>query len=539
MEHFKTSRRNVLLGGAAALAGQALLAGRSRAQSGTAKSPGGRGRRPGDRVQAVVIGSGFGGAIAAYRLGLKGVETVVLERGRRWPTGPEQNTFATYRNPDGRAAWLSNETTMFEPRPIDKYVGLVEKLEEDGITVWTIAAVGGGSLVYNTVLLQPTKENFYRSFPKEVSYEEMDRDYYPRVLEIIGAGPIPDDVLRTPPYLGARVFQDIAARAGIPVMRLNLGTDWHTVRRELHGRLKPSAIAGEIWYGGNSGYKNSLDKNYLRYAEDTGKVTVMPQANVVDIHEDGAGFRVTYQRIDERGRVLATESIRTNHLFMGAGSMGTSALLTRARGKRTLPKLNEEIGRYWGNNGDTFAVHATGVATNHDQGGPAHLVALDYAANPYGPQSMIAFPKWDSPRDTLTFLGMSIPKQSGYWDYDPRTDKARLHWDADSQAMKDLVAGMEYTCAKFDRIRDADPRKAAAVPRSAVVTRAAAGTTAHPCGGAVMGKACDLYGRVRGYPTLYVVDGAFIPLATAACNPALTIAAFAERSMDHIIRNDF
>jgi cholesterol oxidase len=70
-------------------------------------------------------------------------------------------------------------------------------------------------------------------------------------------------------------------------------------------------------------------------------------------------------------------------------------------------------------------------------------------------------------------------------------------------------------------------------------TKADASATAHPCGGAVMGKACDLYGRVKGYKGLYVTDAAFIPLCTAATNPALTIAAFAERSMDHVISHDF
>ena len=60
-------------------------------------------------VQAIVIGSGFGGAVAALRLGQAGIETLVLERGRRWniddPT--RDATFATFEKPDGRAEWLS------------------------------------------------------------------------------------------------------------------------------------------------------------------------------------------------------------------------------------------------------------------------------------------------------------------------------------------------------------------------------------------------------------------------------------------------
>ena len=60
-------------------------------------------------------------------------------------------------------------------------------------------------------------------------------------------------------------------------------------------------------------------------------------------------------------------------------------------------------------------------------------------------------------------------------------------------------------------------------------------TTAHPLGGAVLGKACDEYGRVFGYQGLYVVDGSLIPGSTACTNPSLTIAALAERCMDKII----
>merc|ERR1711970_851269 len=98
---------------------------------------------------------------------------------------------------------------------------------------------------------------------------------------------------------------------------------------------------------------------------------------------------------------------KTDKVFLGAGSMGTTSLLMR-------PKHNNEIGQHWGNNGDTFAVFAAGEDTNYKQGGPAHFLGADYEENPYGPQSMIAFPMWVSPKDSITFLGMSIPNQSGY-----------------------------------------------------------------------------------------------------------------------------
>jgi len=62
--------------------------------------------------------------------------------------------------------------------------------------------------------------------------------------------------------------------------------------------------------------------------------------------------------------------------------------------------------------------------------------------------------------------------------------------------------------------------------------------TYHALGGAVIGKVCDGYGRVLGQRGLYVNDGALIPGSTGCVNPSLTIAALAERNIDHVVRND-
>ncbi|MER2206150.1 MAG: GMC oxidoreductase, partial [Rhodococcus sp. (in: high G+C Gram-positive bacteria)] len=61
--------------------------------------------------------------------------------------------------------------------------------------------------------------------------------------------------------------------------------------------------------------------------------------------------------------------------------------------------------------------------------------------------------------------------------------------------------------------------------------------TAHPLGGAVLGKATDGYGRVKGYDGLYVMDGAAIPGSTGTVNPSLTITALAERNIAQIIKS--
>src|SRR5262249_16716653 len=70
---------------------------------------------------ALGIRSGVGGAVAAVRVAEAGVQTVVLERGRRWPIQRDGKTFATFEQPDGRSAWLSTSTPI---TPIELAFGL-------------------------------------------------------------------------------------------------------------------------------------------------------------------------------------------------------------------------------------------------------------------------------------------------------------------------------------------------------------------------------------------------------------------------------
>lgn len=508
--------------------------------------------------EAIVIGSGFGGSIAAYRLAQKGIKTLILERGKWWPITEQQDTFCTYREPDGRAAWLNNETVLFEPKPIDQYVGLLERHVEDGITVWCAAGVGGGSLVYNTVLYQPSRANWNRVFPAEILYEEMDSVYYPRVRAVINPSPIPGDILESDYYLSTRAMAEQAAFAGLKVRRASLGSDWDVVRQELNGDKKPSAIAGEIWYGINSGVKRSLDHNYLALAQATGHVEILALHRVTEIAEEGQGrYRVTCDHINEQGAIQETCSFVTGKLFMAAGSMGTSKMLVRAKATGKLPNLNEHVGQFWGNNGDTFATRKVSMRTNGGQGGPASII-IEHHDNPILPQALIVFPEWDAPEGTLTTLGMTLPADLGSFHYDPATDQTRLTFHLDSPGNLKMLDAVNLTYALLDENNPYEmpvkgslnfsghyfcPINGFPEPANQTIvhdkTQASAGVTAHPCGGVVLGKACDLYGRVNGYSGLYVVDGALIPGCTAATNPALTIAAIAERCMEDIVAKDF
>lgn len=494
-------------------------------------------------VEAVVIGSGFGGAVAALRLGKAGIKTLVIERGRRWPIiDPTSNsTFATYRNPDGRSAWLNSTTVVYDPVPIDIYTGILERLDENGISVLCGAGVGGGSLVYNAITYQPSREIFYRVFPSSIDYDELDQIYFPRVRSILKLALIPQDILATDYFLSTRIFLKQASVAGLPNRLVEMALDWDIIRQEINGTRVPSAIIGEDWSGLNSGAKNSLDKNYLPQAEQTGNVEILPLHVVTEISEvSGYGYRVSCNQINESGEVITSKSITCRYLFLAAGSMGTSKLLVKAKAKGTLPRLNNYIGQNWGDNGDNLGSRSgLPKPTNPGQGGTGSGL-IEHFNNPLGPISLESYATWNAPDGTLTSLGMVIPEVRGTFNYDRTTDSVTLNWPAESPKVKKILKTAAYTDNILDRKNTTttyDPQTQTILGMQQPTFTANAATSPHPLGGCVLGEGCDLYGRVIGYKGLYVVDGSLIPGSAACTNPSFTIAALAERCMERIIQD--
>lgn len=306
-------------------------------------------------VQAIVVGSGFGGAVAALRLGEAGLETLVLERGRRWSIeDPTKNaTFATFRNPDGRAEWLNSVTKSpgYEGIPIKKHTGVLEILERGDYKFLVGCGVGGGSLAYGGILIQPPQELFEQVFPSSIDYNEMDSVYFPRVHSIIGSAPIPDDVLESKYYAGLKVLEQHALKAGFPyvessngltngITRFPMGVDWDIVREEMSGTKVPSVIAAEFWFGNNSGGKKTLDQNYLKFAEETGSVEIRTHHLVTKVAEQPeGGYAVWVDIINDSGEVTDQKTLTCQYLFMAAGTMGTCELLIKAKAREIYRKL--------------------------------------------------------------------------------------------------------------------------------------------------------------------------------------------------------
>jgi cholesterol oxidase len=479
--------------------------------------------------RAVIVGSGFGGAVTALRLAKAGIPVLLLERGIRWPTGPNANTFARMFSPDQRASWLTTSPVLTgsPPATYAPFTGVLDRVKGDGVDILCGAGVGGGSLVYHGMTLQPTAEVFAEVLPM-LDYGELDQTYYPRVAGMLGIATIPDDVLNSPRYLSNQVFIKHIKAAGLTPSKIPMPIDWNFAREELQGVMKPSYTTGDVIYGVNNGGKHSLDVTYLAQAVATGLVEIATLNVVQQIARDAQGkWVITSNQIDTGGQTQQQNVITADALFLGAGVVGTTRLLMRAQAHDTIPDLPTGLGTQMGTNGDRiFSWTALLENTGALQGGPACIGYQDWS-NPSTALTIVHGPvPIPTESHIMSIIGYGVTPVRGAFQWNSATDDIMLTYPHDTET--DLNNAIK---ARINQIIGASPGLL-------VDTTDLDATTFHPLGGAPMGSVCDQYGRVLGQRGLYVMDGSLIPGSTGACNPSMTIAALAERNITTIILQD-
>jgi cholesterol oxidase len=412
---------------------------------------------------------------------------------------------------------------------MDAFGGVMDATEYENMTVWRGACVGGGSVIFTGVMIQPDREYFDAIFQGRLGYEEMEKVYYPRVRRMLNLSSMPEDIYQSGPFGHSRAWDDHVRMAGYAPSRIDSIFNWSVIRAELDGRARKSATVGLSNHGNSNGAKFDLNQNYLRYAEATGLAKVFAGQEVQGIGWDGnryvvevVGRRVTGEQI---GRYLLT----CDRLFLAAGSIGTSELLVKARAQGTLPNLNEYVGQGWGTNGDAIVVRSFSAMAGLTQGTPSATRIHDVSHG-----MPVTFENWYAPGVPVNVgiigsLGMAFDQTNrGEFRWNPTANKVELQWAKDGNAdAHAAISGVN------DRIASASHTVLGAWPFVGSVN--GMNWTAHPLGGAVLGLVSDNYGRVEGYPGLYVMDGASIPGSTGSVNPVLTISALAERNIERII----
>ncbi|MFF3941084.1 GMC oxidoreductase [Streptomyces phaeofaciens] len=530
------SRRRFITGTGSLLGSAALAAHVIPAHAATAAAV----IEPGAHVPVLVIGTGYGGSVAALRLAQAGVDVHMVEMGMAWDTpGSDGKIFANTTSPDYRSYWLRTRTKQplsnFLGFPIDKdvprYTGILDAEEMGGIIVYQGRGVGGGSLVNGGMAVTPKRENFGAVLPS-VDADEMYSVYYPRANAGLGVATVDPTWFETADcYQYARVGRKHAQRSGFPFVFVPDVYDWDYMEQEAAGSVPKSALAGEILYGNNYG-KKSLQKTYLAQAKATGRVTISPLHKVTSVAPaTGGGYTVVIEQLDTVGNATATKTVTADRVFFAAGSVGTSKLLVKLKATGALPGLNSEVGKGWGDNGNvmcgranhlwdpTGAVQSSIPCSGIDNWAAGGAFA-EVAPLPTGIETFASF-----------YLSITKNPNRAQFSWNAATGKVDLNWQT---AWKQPSIDMAKTI--FDKIN----AKEGTIYRTdlfGVYKIWGDHLTYHPLGGAVLNKATDNYGRLHGHPGLYVIDGALIPGNTSV-NPFVTITALAERNIEAIIAAD-
>ncbi|MEU8528584.1 GMC oxidoreductase [Streptomyces sp. NPDC048629] len=494
----------------------------------------------GDRIPVLVIGTGYGGSVAALRLARAGVDVHMVEMGMAWDTpGTDGNIFANTTRPDYRSFWLRTRTKQpicqFLGYPLDKdvpcYTGILDAEEFAGITVYQGRGVGGGSLVNGGMAVTPRRENFQAILPS-VNADEMYGLYYPRANAGLGVSAVDPTWWESADcYQYARVGRKHAQRSGFPFVFVPNVYDWDYMKQEAAGAVPKSALAAEVLYGNNHG-KKTLQKTYLAQARATGRVTISPLHKVTTVTPAaGGGYTVLIDQLDTGGGVTATKSVTADRVFFAAGSVGTSKLLTRLKATGALPLLNGEIGKGWGDNGNVMCGRAnhmwdptgklqSSMPTAGIDNWAAGGAFAEVAPLPTGIETYASF-----------YLSITKNPNRAEFSWNAAAGRVELSWQtAWKQASIDMAKSI------FDKIN----AKEGTIYRTDLFGAYKIWgdhLTYHPLGGAVLNRATDNYGRLHGHPGLYVIDGALIPGNTSV-NPFVTITALAERNIEQIIAAD-
>ena len=486
---------------------------------------------PPEHSEAIVVGSGFGASATALRLAQSGTQVTILERGLRWPHDPQREIHTSDMLADGRGVFRRTSFTNLTGLPVvcDYFSGVLDATDYEHISVWRGAAVGGGSIIFTGVMIAPERRFFDAVFGNSLDYDEMASTWYPKVRQMLRLSPLPEDIYQTPNFGHSRRWDQDARRAGFDPQRIDGIWNWDVVRSELDGRTRASATVGDSNMGNSNGAKFDLTQNYIPAAEATGRATVCYGHQVLAISRERDGrYVVDVESTDPTGAVLARKTLTCDRLFLGAGSIGTSELLVRAQATGALPNLNEHVGKGWGTNGDAGMVRSFGFSDGTAQAAPSASRIVDESGMP------LSLENWYVPGlpvniGMLGTLGMTLDSQRADFAYDGGSDRVGLNWPKNGND-----ATVEALRAVQNKMAFAGTTLPPALPFAKDVNSS---FTAHPLGGAVLGKATDGYGRVKGYDGLYVMDGAAIPGSTGTVNPSLTITALAERNIAQIIKS--
>ena len=515
----------------------------------------------------VVIGSGYGGGVAASRLARAGQRVCVIEKGKEFPTGSFPSRLPELRRElqlNGGKLRSGSRTGLFDFR-----------LGTD-IHVLVGCGLGGGSLINAGVALKPDARVFADLvWPEELSADGLLELGFRRAAAMLR----PSRYANASELTKFRALTSASAAFGVPPVAAPVVVSFEDIVNPAGVAQPACTLCGDCCSGCNVGAKNTVAMTYLPDAKAHG-AEIFTELSVSHLAKGAGGWGVYFAPSDAKDATASMVEAKT--VVLAAGTLGSTEILLRSR-ERGLG-LSDRLGDGFSANGDIIAfalggkerVNGIGVgvppkfdgdivgATVAGQIELPDAAELDHsmilqegvlpsALAPLLPVFFIAGGRilgaaqslikgvYQGPLSHLhTFFVVSHDDANGRISLD--NGSAQVHWPG---------VGDEPVYARVDA---ALTKAAAAVGARYIKSPLAAtnmGTkpaTAHPLGGCGMGQTagegvvnhkCQVFdGRSEEstHSGLYVCDGSVIPRSIGV-NPLLTITALAERAMVHLARD--
>ncbi|HWZ87713.1 MAG TPA: GMC family oxidoreductase [Polyangiaceae bacterium] len=507
----------------------------------------------------VIVGSGFGGSVSAMRLAQKGYRVAVVEAGKRW----RQSDFPKTNWNAFKYLWA----------PKLRCFGIQSITLLKGVMVLHGSGVGGGSLVYANTLMRPESAVFEDpAWSRAVAWEQELAPHFETARRMLGV--TENHALME----GERTLQRVSERMGsgdtfhATEVGVFFGKAEQTVPDPYFSGAGPErtgcTLCGGCMVGCRFGAKNTLDKNYLFFAESWG-TRVLPELKVTRVVRaaNGDGYeletRSTTSLLPRSGPRL-----RAKRVVLSAGVLGTVELLLKNRDQYgTLPNVSSRLGDFVRTNGESL-LGATSFDAHRDL---SRGIAIGAAFHPNSLTKIEAV-RYPSGSGAMRLLGVPLTPDGNAVTRPlkmiarmlsrlPRT--LRL-WRVRDWAKSTVILLVMQSVDQHLRLRLgrslfgrqlADTATAKPVPSYLPIAQQAAEilaeelqgeaqnvisevllrtpATAHILGGCCIGESrdsgvIDERHEVFGHPGLYVCDGSVVP-GNLAVNPSLTITALAER----------
>jgi cholesterol oxidase len=504
----------------------------------------------------VVIGSGFGGSVAALRLREKGYSVAVLEAGKRF----EDKDFP-------KTSWRLRK---FLFAPVLGCFGIQRIHVLPDVMILCGAGVGGGSLVYANTLYQPGDEYFSdRQWANITDWKSELLPWYDQAKRMLG--------VEKNPYFSPsdKAMQEVANDMGVGETFTLAPLGIHFGKGEgiesadpYFGGVGPTRMGcincGECMTGCRHNAKNTLPKNYLGLAEGAGaEVFPMTTATQIEGLPDGR-WKVTTRKTGG----LRTSEFIAEQVVIAAGAYNTQKFLHRMKATGQLPQLSDSLGKLSRTNSEALTgalmkdsshdfTRGAAITSSFYPDEHTHVEPVRYGkgSNAMGLLQTLATdgatPKMRRKHWVRQFISnpLLIFKIMNVRRWSERTVIALVMQNIDSSitvSPKRKFFGWGLTSKN-----DSNKPNVTYIPAANEVVRRIADRyngivggnigepigapfTAHFLGGCVIGDSpdrgvVDPYHRVWNYPSLHIVDGSTIT-ANLGVNPSLTITAQAERA---------